>query len=69
MDLGHVLFSLQLLTLLLSHLWFLTQMSHAEALELKYKIYQCAPQVSFYKACLRALFKIEDRYNLPGSFL
>lgn len=49
MDLGHALFSLQLHMHLLSLLWCLTPMSHAEALELKYKTYQFVPQVSFYK--------------------
>lgn len=49
MDLEHALFSRQLHMLLLSRLWPLTQMNHAEALELKYKIYLYAQQVSFYK--------------------
>lgn len=41
---GHVLFSRQLHMHLLSLLWCLTQKSRAEALELKCKTYQCAPQ-------------------------
>lgn len=45
MDLGHALFSLQLMHLL-SHLLLLTQMSLEEALGLKYKTYRCAQQVS-----------------------
>lgn len=44
MDHGHALFSRQLLTPLLSLLWGSTRMSHAEALGLKCKTYQYAPQ-------------------------
>lgn len=44
----HVLFSHLLHMPLLSHLWCLTQMSQEEALELKCRTYQSAPQVSFY---------------------
>lgn len=47
MDLGHTLFSRQRHTPRLSLLLDLTRMSHAEALELKCKTYQYAPQVSF----------------------
>ena len=43
----HVLFSRRLHTPQLSHQWGWTRMNHAEALELKFKTYQYAPQVRF----------------------
>lgn len=47
MGLGHALFSRLPHMHLLSLPWCLIQMSHAEALALKSKTYQCVPLVSY----------------------
>ena len=77
MGLVHVLYSRQLHTHLISHQWCLIQMSHAGVLELKYKTYQCVPQVSFYvsyafrvsflKALMVLLSKSEDGDTYPAQ--